>query len=83
MKKSYWNGTGKYQEVFNLPIIPQEYRKAFVIYYDLHNNGLCNYSDEFESVFGFAPNVQDIFNKDFLKKVEHKMDKICKKVKGI
>ena len=68
MKERYWNHTGKYEVFNQLlhTLIPAEgpvgkhhknkalekFRKASNCYYDLYNNGLCNYAIQFAKVFG-------------------------------
>lgn len=68
LTKSYWNHSGKYQELLKLveKLIPVEgsvanprknpalerFRKAANCYYDLYNNGLCNRKAEFNRLFG-------------------------------
>lgn len=71
MDNTYWNKTGKYQELADQlrEFIPamgsvehprknpalEKFRKASNCYYDLYNNGLGNRNAEFRQIFGLAP----------------------------
>lgn len=86
--KSYWNGSGLYQEYIPLiqKLIPREgaitgenneklelYRRAVNCYYDLYNNGLCNRGAEFVQLF---PRLQGArMSKTFLNQLESRMNR--------
>ncbi len=93
---TYWNSNGRHQTMLVAleKLIPdvgsvehpktnkklEKLRKACNVYYDLYNNGLCNYKANFSKVFGVSSKK---FNKGFgkyteemYKFVELQMDKI-------
>lgn len=67
MQNTYWNHAGKFQAIYDevSELIPtagecpedkpalETLRQAANLYYDLHNNGLCNYEErDFRDIFG-------------------------------
>lgn len=97
---TYWNNNGKYENLNKAlySLIPEsgpvvnpkknraleKFRKAANCYYDLYNNGLCNYAKSFYSVFGIRSadyrynglNRNFLYGQVFYDMIENKMNEI-------
>lgn len=99
MNFCYFDGTGRYQTTIKAieALIPasgdvkdkgkaiERYRRAFNVYYDLHNNGLCNRFGEVRTAIGVTPrhygiaNYRQIYQSehpDFVSAVETRIDEL-------